>query len=163
MTAHLAGVDGYLLDLGNDVDARVSTAYAEMYISSSAETTLAQTPTYTKIAGTYADGYLSDFTHSNGTLTFAAPATQRFLVSAQVSGDSDATDTFLFKVSVSGTVLANTEARRRISGALDIGSVSIVGVIELTMNDTIEIHASREGGSANITALVMNVTLTAIN
>jgi hypothetical protein len=136
-------------------------SYGEMYISSSSATATSQTPTYTKVLGTYADGYLSDFTHSNGTLTYTSPITRMFSFNAQISAISSSADVFYFRVAVNGTTIAKSEGRRRISSvANEIGSISLVCILELTQNDEIEIYVTRESASAvNVTAEKMSIVL----
>lgn len=127
-------------------------AYGEMYISSTSLTTVVATPTFTKIAGTYTAGELENFTHSAGTLTYTGTDTKKFHVDVSMSGDSNATDVFHFRVAKNGTSVAKTEIDRRISGAQDVGAMALHGIIELSTNDTVEVQVANDGGSADITA-----------
>jgi subtilisin-like proprotein convertase family protein len=148
--------DGYV--------SRPEPVYGEMYISSSSQTTVSQTPTYAKVAGTYADGYLENFTHSAGTLTYTGLEDRRIKISAQISATSSASDVFYFRAAINGGTIAKTEGRRKVSSvANEIGSISIVGILDIFQGDEIEIYVTREGSTADLTAEKMVVVVDALS
>lgn len=145
---------------GSDVPVR---HYGEAYVSTPAATTTSQTPTFTKIAGTYTAGELSGFTHSAGTLTYTGTNTKKFRVTAVISGDADGTDDYQFRLAKNGTDLAKTQIVRSIAGSNDIGVVAIQGIIELATNDTLQVEVARVGATArDVTADNLNLMATEI-
>jgi hypothetical protein len=165
-TAHDLGGAEHTADTLADVNTKVSdatlfgAAYGACYVSSTATTTTSQTPTYTKIAGTYTAGELSGFTHSAGVLTYTGSLTKKFLVAVSIAADSSASDDFLFRIAKNGTTIAATGMTRSIS-ASGFGAMSLNWIIELATNDTLQAQVSRVGASGNLTNAEVTLTATA--
>jgi hypothetical protein len=154
----LAELNSKISDLNTKPDL-----YGEMYISSSSGTTTAQTPTFTKIAGTYTSGSLNGFTHATGVLTYTGSVTRKFKVIASVTSDTNQSDVFEFQIYKNTSAAAGSEQHRQI-GVNDVGAVSLCAIVELATNDTVEIRVARQGGvAASLTAEHMNVVIEAID
>lgn len=168
-TAHdLAGAE-HNADTLADLNGKVSdatlfgAAHGSCYISTADTTTVSQTPTFTKIAGTYTAGELNGFTHSAGVLTYTGSLTKKFLVVASVSADATATDDYLFRVAKDGTSIAASQITRSISGANDIGAITLCWVVELATNATIQVQVSRDGASGNLSNAEVTLNVCAVS
>jgi len=154
----LAEVNAKISDLNAKPDL-----YGEMYISSSSGTVTDQTPTFTKIAGTYTSGSLNGFTHASGVLTYTGSVTRKFKVVASLTCDTNQADVFEFLIYKNTAGITQSEQHRQVSVG-DLGSISLISFVELATNDTIEVKVARQGGTAaTLTAEYMGVTIEAIN
>jgi hypothetical protein len=141
----------------------IRVGLAEMSITSPAATTTDQEPNFTKIAGTYGPGFLNGFTHLNGILTLTDPETRIFQIGAAITAVASVNDTYAFCLAVSGVPATETEQRRLISGVSDVGSISIMGCLQMGPGDTIEIQVAREGAApANCTVQRLHLHMTAV-
>jgi hypothetical protein len=95
-------------------------------------------------------------------LTYTGEHSQHHHITVQISSAASATDTFLFRIAVNGETVTKTEARRKVTNN-DVGNCSLTALLDLNTSDTIEIHASRLGASANIIVETMTVAVHGIS
>lgn len=167
-TAHdLAGAE-HNADTLSDLNGKVSdatlfgVAHGSTYISTTTTTSVDQTPTFTKIAGTYTPGELNGFTHSAGVLTYTGSLTKKFLVTASISADATVADTYYFRIAKDGTSIAASQMTRAV-GSADIGSISLSWVVELATNATIEVQTARAGTTSNLSNAEVTLNVCAVS
>jgi hypothetical protein len=118
-----------------------------------------------KVEGPYIDdGYLSDFTHSDGTLTYTGTDYKLFLVVGRfvvydfgaVVYDYSAT------LRVNGSVEKRMESGERGSGTKS-KTFTIRGIADISPNDTVDVCAYFRGPTGSfIDVSIFNLTLTEI-
>jgi hypothetical protein len=154
----LANLNSKISDLNTKPDL-----FGEAYISSSSATTTSQTPTFTKVAGTYTSGDLNGFTHSAGVLTYTGSVTRKFKVLASLTSDVNQADVFEFQIYKNSTGVVKSEQHRQIS-VNDVGAFSLCASIELATNDTVEVRVARQSGvAANLIADHLHIIIEALN
>jgi hypothetical protein len=130
---------------GKWIELSAHNPYGEIYIASSAATTLTLAATYYVVAGTYAAGELYDFHHdTNGRLELEGSGTRRFHVTCSFSFEANKADVYNLRLAVNGITLAKTEIDRNIAvgGVNTVGAAAIQGLIELEAGDYIELWAA---------------------
>jgi len=155
-------------DSGETTGLRWDTpASAELYLSSSAETTITTGSVPVKAAGTTvlettpaAVGFTMP---SNNRLTYGGTETKKFLVIVTFSASSAAAAKLLgFHLAEGGTVNAKTTIYRYVGTANEEGAGGIQGLFEMATDDYVEMWVSNETTPASTTNLTIeHMTMTA--
>lgn len=112
---------------------------------------------FTSALGTWEDVFLSNFSRNGSTLTYSG-GTRKYLYNASMSVSCDSAADIHFRVMLNGATIGGTEQHRKFS-VNSIGSVSLVGGIELTANDTICLAVSG-ADTENVNVQHLYITLT---
>jgi hypothetical protein len=137
----------------------ISSAYAEMYISSAAPTATTREPTFIKVAGTYSAGPLQGFTHAAGTLTYTDPKSRVFLALIAMSLSNSVQDTLHFRIKQNSAGVERSEHHLLINTTLTAMG-GLCTLLSLQQGDTLEVIVARVGAVAlSMTMEHMNVTL----
>ncbi len=135
-------------------------AYGGMYLSASAETTVAGADTPVKAAGTTLalPGARGFSMISNNRLRYTDTETATFAVTAAFSVQAaDANQTFNFMVAVGSVPDATSEITRKIVVAAEEGAGSLSTLMEVASQEFLEfwIENTTSGGNATITKLLL--------
>lgn len=117
-----------------------------------------------KVQGTTTSNNLFRFIKvDNNRIQYKGLRTRYFKVSASISFQSSANNTiyifYLAKGSGTGnaTVLEETKVYRQSGGTGDIGALSVLGTVELSPDDYIEVWAERYSGSGSVLTVSLNL------
>ncbi|MBT8394274.1 MAG: hypothetical protein HKO81_08785 [Flavobacteriaceae bacterium] len=125
-------------------------SFGNLYLTSPADTYIANKNVPTKIAGTTAAENLANFSAvGNNRLVYTGSSTRTFSVVCSMSfSASDKNDVFAFYIYHGGNaspgVVASSEVKRYISTGADIGALSVSGLVTLAPNEWIEMWALNE-------------------
>ena len=134
--------------------------YAEMYLSSAAETTLTST-TPAKAAGTTTAGDLRGFTHAANRLTYDGIATKVFRITASIGVSKAAGSTELCTVHIyKDGATVNAQVDRTVSSS-DEGAVAVTALVSLATDEYIEVWLNSAGD--NLTWESGTVTISAVS
>ncbi|WP_396601404.1 hypothetical protein [Algibacter sp. R77976] len=113
----------------------------------------------TKVIGTTTSNNLFRFTSStDNRIVYDGKKTRYFGVFGSLSFQGNNNNAiFIFYIAKNGVVVPNTRVYREVGGNNDVGAVSIVGSIQLTQGDYIEVWAERFTGSGNLLTVSLNV------
>ena len=132
-------------------------------ITTSAETTISTVDTPVKAAGTTATFLLSNFDDNGGTdnrLRYTGTETKTFRVDCTVSMTAASNNQNIgLYIAENGTVIANSEVRRFVSGGTDVGAASVSTLVSLATNDFIELWVENQTSTANMTVELCNCTV----
>jgi hypothetical protein len=151
------GVSGEVADLRSDLLSAFQRLQDELDGKTSIEyhttqpplsTATQQTPTFTKVNGTYENGILQGFTQALGVATYTGSVTKVFRVDAKMSVDASLADEYEFDIAKNGTQLGESSGQHRRIANNDIGMISLGTHVELANGETIEIQCARQGGVA---------------
>lgn len=136
-----------------DMLVSVQIKYGEIFISTSAATSITNTTDFFEVAGTYTLGQNELFDmNTNGQLRYTGtPSIEVFVfgtLSLTVAGNNQLIHIQLQKNEAS---IGGADADSFISTGADVGVVSIVGVTGMDTNDHVEIAVRNETSTANIT------------
>jgi hypothetical protein len=134
--------------LATQLTVQGAASYGAMYLTDNGSgTTLTSADTYYQIEGSYEDGYLNNFSHSDGTLTYTGTKSQFFkFMCAACFDNSGAADNYNLVVFVSGNPISKTVGICNGGGADEV-TVCTSGILKLSTNNTLEIYIKRDGGS----------------
>ncbi len=144
-----------------DLIVSLIPGYSSMYISSSAETSIAGVNTPVKVAGTTTEGAkLRDFTHTNGRLTYTGAPIRAFIITAALSFTVAANSKVIaFHIAKNGTPIAASEQHRKAGIGADVGSTTVLVEVELNTDDYVELFVENTTDDTNATVLFMNMEL----
>ncbi len=131
-----------------------------------ANTTFVVNQTPVKLNGATTSNSLFRFTRlDNNRIVYDGNKTRFFNVTASISFEGNTSqDRYIFYVakgnsSTAATVIDETGVWRRIGGAFDIGAVPLIGTVELSPGDYIEVWAERFSGSGSLFTVSLNLTI----
>jgi len=131
-----------------------------------ANTTFVANQTPVKLNGATTSNSLFRFTRlDNNRIVYDGNKTRFFNVTASISFEGNTSqDRYIFYVakgnsSTAATVIDETGVWRRIGGAFDIGAVPLIGTVELSPGDYIEVWAERFSGSGSLFTVSLNLTI----
>lgn len=137
-------------------------------VGSGATTTFSGTGTgsRTKILGTTTSNNLFRFTNGgvNNRLVYRGNKTRYFQVTGSISYQASADNTIIVYIARNGTVIEQIRVYGRGASGFfvtDAGilALSVVGTIQLSTNDYIEVWAERHSGSGTISTVSLNLTV----
>jgi hypothetical protein len=137
-----------------------ATATGTLYVSSSANTTIAATNTPVKIAGTTTATELARFTSpANNRLVYDGTKTRTFIVTAAISASgTSGSNVYSFYIFKNGTEITASRQRTKVSSTVgDVQIITIVCTVSLSPGDYIEVWT--ENNSSAIDLNVQNMTL----
>jgi len=143
-----------------------SAVNGQLYMQGNATTTtVSAINTFYKVAGTtIASADNSKFSHSNNRLTCDAVISRKYLIQANLSFTSGATNVCEFGFYDSQLLGIRTPSKTKStanSGGRAEG-VNFFCVVEMKKDDFIEVHASNTSGENNITVEQLNFIITEI-
>ncbi|MFB9057556.1 hypothetical protein ACFFU9_12475 [Mariniflexile ostreae] len=117
----------------------------------------------TKLSGNTTSENLFRFRSSpgiNNRIIYDGMQTRFFNVSASVSFQGDNNNAvFVFYILKNGSILEETKVYREVGENNDVGALAIIGTIELSTNDYIEVWVERYSGAGNLLAVSMNLSI----
>lgn len=142
----------------------VDSGRAQLYVSSSAETTIGTAGTFVKAAGTTtlttapaAKGWSMP---TNNRLRYDGVADRLAVVHCPLSLQAAGTAVDLsIRLAKNGTTIADTEITLRVASASQDGAVSTVGLVEVSNGDYIELWVANETDTTNLTVTKMTLAL----
>jgi len=153
-----SGVTG-VLPVVNGGTGVSQSAYGELYLTTIIETAIAAADTPTKVLGTTTDGFLSNFSHSNGRLTYTGTATRKFYVSVSLSFHGANGTEYSFSVAKDATPIDASKLQATATGPTNLAHVSSQCIIELLTNEFIEVFVENVVDSADVTIDQMNISV----
>jgi hypothetical protein len=142
--------DQIKVELGADAEG---AAHGHLFFDS-ADTTAAQSPTYTKLAGTTTGSELVDFDMpTDGRLRYIGQVTRKFFVTATGSINANTDQGFYYlRIAVNGTTDASTRKTISLDTSTTYQTPTLCGIIELSYGDYLEIYISRLSAAGTIRA-----------
>jgi hypothetical protein len=141
------------------------TSYAEIYeTGGSSSTTCTSADEWYALAGSFSDGYLNNFTHSSGALTYTGERTQLFevFVSASTVGPNITVE-FDLTLFIGGTEqCSNLVSGRRAEGEFDYAHFQLVGLCPLSKNENIKLYVRASSSSSTLTLKELNFKLVSV-
>lgn len=136
-------------------------ATGNLYVSSTATTSISASNTPTKMAGTTTGLNLFRTTSStDNRITYTGTKTRFFTYTGSISVTASANGKrFVFYLAKNGSILPESEQSRKIANGADRGSISLSGVVELSTNDYVEVWVENINDATNITAESMNLLI----
>ncbi|SFZ94369.1 hypothetical protein SAMN05428642_104128 [Flaviramulus basaltis] len=146
---------GILVETDDVATGDINLNYA---IGSGAPTTFT-TGVPKKIEGNTASNNLFRFTSAtNNRIVYDGKKTRYFGVTGSLSFQGNNNNAiFIFYLAKNGVVIPNTRVYREVGANNDVGAVSIVGSIQMSPGDFIEVWAERFTGSGNLLTVSLNV------
>lgn len=95
---------------------------------------------------------------NNGSLTYKGQRTSTFCIGATVSYKPfTANDTFVFALAKNGTIVSGSKTASNLAILGDLNTISIVSLMELTLNDTITLMVSNYTSSDDLSVFALNI------
>jgi len=118
-----------------------------------------------KLTGTSTSNNLFRFTSSgDNRIVYDGIRSKNFIISTSISFQGDSNNAiFIFYIAkgnngdTSATVVEETRVYREVGSSNDVGAVSIVGSVELSQGDFIEVWAERFSGTGNLLTVSLNL------
>ena len=147
------------LGLLRDVLASLKPPFGSMYVSSSAETTIATKDVFVKVAGTTAAVNLMNFDMpSDNRLRYLGSSPRHMHVACSIGMTAAANNQITHWRIIhydasedSTTQLVHSDVQRKVGTATDIGSTALHCDVMMGENDYLELWVSNGTGTANIT------------
>lgn len=138
-----------------------NVATGNLYITTNAPTTFTAANTPVKMSGTTAGLILFRVTSpTDNRLTYTGSKTRIFTYTASMSITAATNNKrFSFYFAKNGIILPETKQSRKIANGLDIGALSLSGVVELAPNDYVEVWVENINDTTSITAESLNLIL----
>jgi hypothetical protein len=96
---------------------------------------------------------------NNGSLAYKGQRTSTFSISATVSYKPfTANDTFIFALAKNGTVVSGSKTTSNVAILGDLNTISVVSLMELTLNDTITLVVSNYTSADDLSVFALNIT-----
>jgi len=113
----------------------------------------------TKLLGNTVSNNLFRFTSgTNNRITYDGKKTRYFGISASISFQGDNNNAiFIFYLAKNGVVIDQTKVYRENGSNNDVGAAPIVGTVELSPGDFIEVWAERFSGGGDLLAVSLNL------
>ncbi len=132
-----------------------------------ASTTFTANQTPVKLNGATTSNSLFRFSRSgDNRIVYEGNQTRFFNVTASISFEGNTSqDRYIFYIAkgnsgdATPTVVDETGVWRRISGIFDIGAVPLIGTIELSQGDYIEVWAERFSGTGSLFTVALNLSI----
>lgn len=135
-----------------DFIVSIFPGWGGLYISSTAQTTIAGAGTAVKMAGTTTAFDVQNFTHSNNKLLYSGAPTSRFFVWASVSLDvATGTDELSVQLFKDGSLITGADSRTVNTATLP-NNVTVMASVSLATNSYVEIYVSNIDTTENIDA-----------
>ena len=135
-----------------DFIVSIFPGWGGLYISSAAQTTIANQGTAVKMAGTTTAFDVQNFTHSDNRLLYSGAPTSRFFVWANVTLDvATGTDNLSVQLFKDGSFITGAESRTTNDAGLP-NNVTVMASVSLATNSYIELYLENEDTTANIDA-----------
>ena len=101
--------------------------------------------------------------HTNDHITVTKAGMYLCTISTSFSGDPSIEWEFGLYKNNGATLFANVHCKRKLGGGGDVGSISLSGIVDLAVNDTIELWMQHAAGSDKaITIVDCTMSLTQI-
>ena len=140
------------------------SSYAQIYLSTAAETTIATKSVAVKAAGTTTlstPPAPADFTVGSNRLTYTGATTKPFRVIASASSTAASNNQLLsFTLAQNGAPDTDTTVRRFVSTGTDEGAFAVHGLFSLATNGYVELWVANETSTGNLTIEHMTLTAT---
>jgi len=166
---YLVGIDqtSNLTRFSNNTGIINTSVNGQMYmVNNTTATTISNTVDFFKVAGTTtASTDNQKYTHSNNRLTNEAVVSRKFLIQASLAFSAGANNVceFGFFDSALATIRTPSKTKSTANTAGRAENVTIMCVVEHSLNDYIEVHARNTSSAVDITVTDMNVLVTEIN
>lgn len=115
-------------------------------IGDEAATTVTTGGTHYKVAGTTTAGHLSQFTHSNGRLTYTGPRRWFNILAVATITVNLSGGIVHLRIAKNGTETADSEQHQKVTAAGDKGNMSVFADLELGPGDYIEVFCTTDVG-----------------
>ena len=148
-------------DIRDAILATVQPGYAEMYVSSSAATTLADTTTWVDAGGTFtlADANNWEMTE-NGRLYYTGAADREVNINASVSMTAAGVNVVVeWSIGVDGTVLTPSIIRRKIGTGSDVGAAAVIAHADISNGSYVSLMVRNITSATTVTADLANVVV----
>lgn len=137
-------------------------SYAEMYQVENVTATTITTQNVWEEVNNFSQGEVQGVTFSNSDLTVNSIG--RYQVNVSLSGTPEsANDIFEFAISVNDTIQIKTMQERKFSSTTDAGSISLNGILSLSVNDVIKLELLNQTATGNFIVENANLTLRRID
>lgn len=138
-----------------DMLVSLQLKYGEIYISSSAATTISDTTNYFDVSGTYTLGEAQQFDmNTNGQLRYTGTPTIEVLIfgelSATIAGNNN---TLHLEFRKDGSDIAGSDAVVKLATGADVQGLSIFGITGMTTNQYLSIAVRNETATNNVTGV----------
>ncbi|GAL61934.1 hypothetical protein [Algibacter lectus] len=112
-----------------------------------------------KIPGTTVSNSLFRFAKdANNRIVYEGKKTRYFGITASLSYQGDSSNNiFIFYLAKNGTVIDQTKVYRENAAVNDVGSVAVVGTVELVQGDFVEVWAERWSGTGGLFLVSLNL------
>lgn len=142
-----------------------SGSIAQYYMTGNATaTTIAQTDTFVKVAGTTSAGaFIEKFTLSNNRATYDGSLVGFYKVTAFLTFTAGNGNVVRARVAKNGTTTASSESKSTANAAGRSENVPASDIVSLTTNDYIEIFVANSTSATDITVSDMNVVVERLN
>lgn len=112
-----------------------------------------------KMPGTTVSNSLFRFAKdANNRIVYEGKKTRYFGITASLSYQGDSSNNiFIFYLAKNGSVIDQTKVYRENAASNDVGSVAIVGTVELSEGDHVEVWAERYSGSGGLFLVSLNL------
>lgn len=152
----------YLSDINNiETDA----SYGECYFqANSTDTTFASPATPVIVKGTYSDGNLRLFTHTNGVLTYIGTVTREFDVTAALTATyTGHTNNTTFMIAHTGSTVSKSFQSTLIGGTTPANQANPVScILSLSNNDTVAVWVQNEDSTDALKVYDINFSVKSI-
>ena len=157
------GVTG-TLPVANGGTGVTQSAYGGYYITSIVATPITTAATFVKVEGTTTTDILSNFTHSGSNrLTYTGTATRKFALYAALSFHGTSTHDYRFAFYKNGsTLLVASVISTTATGAGNLAHASSQCIVQLSNTDYIEVFATNNDNTNELTVDFMNVTVVSL-
>ena len=126
--------------------------YGGLYISTSAETSIATVDTWTKVSGTTTATTVSNFTHTTNRLTYSGAPDVHVHIAMSFSCTAAANNKiFEFAIAKNGSVDDPSVLSRKIGTGADVGAVALHTDLMLSTNDYLEMYVKNTTDDTNVT------------
>ncbi len=145
--------------LRRDLDLIVPVSHSEIYISSSAATTISDTTTYFLVNGTYTHSVVgTDFTHSGGRLTYTGNRNKMMHIFSSWGMKSGSVNQDVeVGVRKNGTIVTASIIPRRLAVTNDVGSSALHSMLTMKDGDIIDVGVRNTSGSNDVTFTSLNL------
>jgi hypothetical protein len=147
-------------DLRDALLQTIQPGYAQMHVSASSATTLADTSTWVEVAGTYtlADNSGSWSMATNGQLAYGGAASREVHIMAALSvtsvGNNQQTQ---WGIGVDGTILTPSIIQRYVTTGADVGALALVAHTDLAPGSYVSLLCRNITSAQNLQAVFADI------
>lgn len=145
-----------------DMLVSLAADHAELYVSGSAETTIATKDAWVDEGSTWTlSANARNFSEgTNGRLQFDGVAVRAFMVAGTVSMTSPENNkTYEFGIGKNGTIWTPSIIQRKIGTGADVGAAPIAGIIEMDTGDYLTLQVRNTTDTSNVTVTKANISV----